>query len=128
MTVKHFVVTRLFRYSPDVTLLLGLQAVIFGICVLLSNTSGSALETIMPKLSWGILFILYGIAKLISTVKCPPVPLEVAISAIGIWGWTCIFICIASFTGVPIGAIIFLLIICEVWALTSTIFNNGCKV
>ena len=127
-SVKIGILRSLFRYSSDITMLLGIEAAILAGGFFFSNNVSPELTYLMPSVSWGILFSIYGLLKLVESYRCLPSMLSISASILGIWAWSYILVLYTVLGYAPVNVVVLVPLICEIWALTSRLFNNGCKV
>ena len=128
-SIKASIARSLFRYSSDITMLLGITAaVLAGGFLFYNSTINIGLIQLMPYWAWALFFSIYGLLKLVESYKCLPHYLAIFVSIAGIWSWSYLLVLFTIVGMAPVNSLILIPLICEIWALTSRLFNNGCKV
>lgn len=127
-SVKTGIVRSLFRYSSDITMFLGIEASVFAGGLLLTDDSSLSNASHLSGLVWAAIFSVYGLLKLVESYRCLPNYLSIGASILGIWAWSYMLVLFTVLGYAPLNTVLFVPLVCEIWALTSRLFNNGCKV
>ena len=81
----------LFQHTGMLPVCLGLMGTLYGIGFLVGdlhvNTNYSSLELFLSGISWGLLYLIYGIVKLAQPVSNLPSLLKISVSLWGLWAW-----------------------------------------
>lgn len=129
--IKRKLAEILFSKSTDIIFVQAVTGLLMALGFAIgdsTNNNYQAINALAPLWGWSLVFLVYGLNKLISLFKPVNFYLNACSSASGLWGWAYVVLSFTLFDTVPVTATEILLVVpllAEIWALASIIYQKG---
>lgn len=131
LSLKSRIGRVLLAEHGSITLLLGVLALLLSAGFFISSTNNSnytLLEALASFKVWASVFAIYGITKLWGCLYRIDYVIKVTTSIAGLWLWNYLILSFIVFDTTklaPTEMMLIIVLICEVWDLTTNMFNKN---